>query len=276
MRRKYLTTPESIKKRITEGRGQGRGSEYEPWHRIQDVPSQGLATRILGWKTEREHHFLSKLELLFFFILEWSPTVQDIREQYPLSMNETLAIAQQLGVRHATDPHTNYPVVMTTDFLITIHRPISFGDTACTIKYSKALSSVRVMEKFEIERLYWKERGIKWGIVTEKDINPILARNVEWIHSYKDPHTLTPLTQKTINHIESNLSPKVVKENAPLCDLTNSCDEELGLPIGSSLMAVRYFIATRRWQINMSEPIQVSKRLLLTDIPEMSFHQMVG
>ena len=38
----------------------GQGANYNPWLHIQDVPSQGLASRIKGWKTRRVHHLLSE------------------------------------------------------------------------------------------------------------------------------------------------------------------------------------------------------------------------
>jgi TnsA endonuclease N terminal len=100
MKRKNLTTQKLIDKRNSEGRGQGRGSDYKPGLRIQDVPSQGLVTRVNGWKTNREHHLFSKLELHYFYILDWSSIVSDIREQFPLDLDETLAIAKQLGISH--------------------------------------------------------------------------------------------------------------------------------------------------------------------------------
>ena len=43
-----------IDRRLKEGRGQGRGAEYKPYLRVQDAPSQRLATRIGGWKTGDE------------------------------------------------------------------------------------------------------------------------------------------------------------------------------------------------------------------------------
>lgn len=66
------------------GRGKGTGASYLPWLRVQDVPSQGLSTRIEGWKTGRIHHFLSELELMYYLAVVWSILVMDIREQYPL------------------------------------------------------------------------------------------------------------------------------------------------------------------------------------------------
>jgi TnsA endonuclease N terminal len=133
-KRKRKTTKKQIEKRLKEGRGQGRRENYKPWLRIQDVGSIGLSTRIKGWKSNRIHQFLSKLELSYFYLLEWSKEVIDIREQFPLDLDETKAIAQELGVKHPTDPFTQEQVVMTTDFLITIKKPLSEQDVARTIK----------------------------------------------------------------------------------------------------------------------------------------------
>lgn len=259
--------PESIARRIAQGRGQGRGSEYTPWLFIWEVPSRGLSTRIFGWKTNREHHLLSKLELLFFYLLEWSLIVSDIREQYPLDLNETLAIAKQLGFRHPTNPRTRQPVVMTTDFLITIRKAMGIEERARTVKYAKDLSSLRVMEKFEIERLYWERRGISWGIVTEREINTTTATNIRWVHPYKDANALWPLTISTLVHVEDVLSYKVTKANIPIRDLVIKCDEELGLNEGSSLSVIRHLVATRVWQIDMGQPIQIGKRILFSSPP---------
>lgn len=263
VKRNRSTTEKLINKRISEGRGQGRGENYKPELYIQDVPSKGLVTRILGWKTNREHHLMSKLELLYFYLLEWFPTVLDIREQYPLDLNETVSIAEYLGIRHPVDPRTKHPVVMTTDFLITIRKPIDLDEKARTVKYAKDLADKRVMEKFEIERCYWKERNIDWGIVTEKEINHVMAGNVGWVHPYKDVAELKPLTNSTINRIESLITPRVLEENIPLREITDNCDNQLNLPSGSSLMVVRHLIANQIWKIDMKQPIQVPKRMIL-------------
>ena len=96
-----------IEKRIKEGRGSGRGNEYLPWLTIQDVSSNGLATRIDGWKCDRGHHVMSNLERDYLYILDWSDQVTDIREQFPLlPIEDTQAIADELGVPHPSDPKT--------------------------------------------------------------------------------------------------------------------------------------------------------------------------
>jgi hypothetical protein len=139
-KRRRNTTARSRERRRKEGRGLGSGKDYKPELRIQDVASIGLATRIFGWKTERIHHFMSKLECLFFYIVDWSAGVLDIREQFPLDLNETLAIAQQSGIRHPVDVKTKEPIT-TTDFVITVGNVIHNFDIARTIKYQNKLEA---------------------------------------------------------------------------------------------------------------------------------------
>ncbi|MGP7816533.1 TnsA endonuclease N-terminal domain-containing protein [Niallia sp. 01092] len=55
--------------------------------------------------------------------MEYSGFIVDIREQFPLlPIEETIIIAEELGIKHPTDPNTGEPVVMTTDFLVTVSK----------------------------------------------------------------------------------------------------------------------------------------------------------
>lgn len=276
-KRKRTTNQTVIDKRISDGRGQGRGGNYQPWLFIQDVPSQGLATRIKGWKTKRVHHFLSNLELSYFYVLEWSPIVFDIREQYPLlPLEETLAIAEQCSIPHPTDPKTKEPVVMTTDFLITVPRSIEVIEQARTVKTAKDLQSERTLEKLEIERRYWQCRDIDWGIVTEREIPEAIAKNVEWLHPFFEIEYLSFLSQYEIARITTALTLKIAKDNAPLADIAAEFDNLLGLEPGSSLSVSRHLLANRRWLVDMNRLIQPSKPLVLINAPSTESYQAAG
>src|SRR5437867_2669390 len=90
-----------IKKWIAEGRGQGHRREYKPWLAVQNVSSKGFVNRIRGVKTQRRHEFMSNLEASYFYLLDFSKSVTDVREQFPLlPIEETLAIAEQCGIKH--------------------------------------------------------------------------------------------------------------------------------------------------------------------------------
>jgi hypothetical protein len=96
-------TSSVIEQRIAEGRGKGTGADYNPGLHVQDVPTEGRAWRIKGWKTGRDHHLFCDLERDYFLIAHWSPKIIDIREQFPFPLETTLEIAKKVGIRHPTD-----------------------------------------------------------------------------------------------------------------------------------------------------------------------------
>jgi hypothetical protein len=54
-------------------------------------------TALKGWTTNRAHYLTGELAKPYFFLVEWSSVVTDIREHYPLfPLEETLAIAKDL------------------------------------------------------------------------------------------------------------------------------------------------------------------------------------
>lgn len=251
----------TIENRLKQGRGMGQGANYNPWLHIQDVPSQGLASRIKGWKTRRVHHLLSELETSYFYVLDWSLPVLDIREQFPLlPLEETLAIAEQCGVAYPADPRTKEPVVMTTDFVVTVRQSVGSIEQARTVKYAQDLQSKRNLEKLEIERCYWQRRNIDWGIVTEREVSKTLAENIKWLHPYLD---LNDLPQSDITRITMVMTPLVLQAKDSLADIAAICDDQLGFTPGLSLLVVRHLLANRFWQVNMVQPILPSERLVL-------------
>ncbi|AUN04855.1 heteromeric transposase endonuclease subunit TnsA [Clostridium botulinum] len=245
--------------RLKEGRGKGTGKEYKPWITVRDVPSKGICSEILGWKTNRIHHLLSKLEAKYFFSLEWSSIVIDIREQFPLidkngSCNETLRISENIGVKHPTIPATGVNNILTTDFVITLNIKNEIITVARTIKYEKDLSDLRTLEKFEIERLYWKKRKIDWKIITERDVNETLSYNVELIHNYLSLKGLNLPYAKVI-FIEKILRYELSNNIIGFANLSQKVDELIGEKPGTSLAVIKYLIANKVWELDMNEKI---------------------
>lgn len=264
-KRNRSTTQAVIDRRIQEGRGQGTGATYQPWLLVQDVPSKGLAHRIKGWKTKRVHHLFSNHERDYFYILEWSAFVQDIREQYPLlPLEETLTIAEENLIRHPVDPKTRQPIVMTTDFLVTVVRDGSPVNQARSVKPVNQLNKTRVLEKLELERLYWQKRDIDWGIVTEREIPQTIADNVRLLHGY---HSLAdrPLSTGDIDTIGTVLTRQVRAEESPLRDIAAECDQLLGYEPGTCLTVAYYLLANHHWNTDLNRPLDPGAALVLLD-----------
>lgn len=267
-----------IEKWIKEGRGTGVGPDYKPWLHIQDVSSLGRSTRLKGIKTGRQHEFLSDLERNYFYLTEYSDLVVDIREQFPLlPLEETIVIANELGIKHPTNPKNSEPIVMTTDFLITLDRGQGLMEVARTIKMKNELMKARVLEKFEIERMYWQRRDIDWGIVTEDEIPKIMARNISYIHNYYDIREFDAFSEMNGQYIEDlamALLHRILNTVESIRTITSVFDKELHLPLGSSLTLFYHLLARKVIKINLLEPINIEQPIVIESINEMKLKQV--
>ncbi|MBM7616168.1 TnsA endonuclease N-terminal domain-containing protein [Alkaliphilus hydrothermalis] len=262
-KRKRTITKNKMEKLIKEGRGQGTGEEYRPWLLIQDVPSLGRATRLKGIKTNRQHEFLSDIERDYFYFLEYSDNVLDIREQFPLlPVEETLLIAKESGIKHPVDPKTNDPVVMTTDFLVTTNINGKCIDVARTIKCQDDLMNKRVLEKFEIERRYWEKQGVDWGIVTEKEINKTLAQNISYVHTYYNIDEIDSLKSIASNHIRDlvlEYMKRLIDTKVSIREISSEFDNDLFLEKGTGIALFKHLIIRKAVEINLYEGLDVNK-----------------
>src|SRR5699024_12849558 len=118
----------------------------------------------------RQHELVSDLDLNYFYLTEFSDDVLDIREQFALlPQEETIVIAEELGIKHPADPKTGDPIVMSTDFLLTVGKGQGVFEVAHTISMKTELLQGRVLEKFEIEREYCERRGIGGGSAIDEE-----------------------------------------------------------------------------------------------------------
>ena len=252
-------TKEAILKRWKEGYGQGESSQYKPWLTIQDVPSNGQVNRPLGWKTGRVHHLMSLNELRYFYLLEWSPVVADIREQFPLwPYEETQDLARELGMRYPTPPGGGL-YVMTSDFRLTVE---GGKDVVRTVKEAGDLDDEATIIKLDIEREYWARRGVDWGILVAEDLPMPVVENIQWLHPHLTLHG-SSLDSEDVPAITRYLTSEVHGEQDSLATIARRCDDDLGLPPGSCLALARHLLASRQWQVDITARINPSRPIVL-------------
>lgn len=255
-KRSRSTGSSAIARRLAEGRGQGRGRNYRPWLLVQDVPSTGNASRVWSPITEREHHLMSNLERDYFLVAHAQKGLRDYREQFPLlPLEETMAIARGLGIDHPADPRTHEPIVMTSDFVLTIADEPGELNFAFAIKPAAQLSSSRVLEKLEVERIFWQSRKVDWSIVTERELPKILLRNMRWTFPCFQLPRFCDLAPHEVDRIRTTMEPAAVAGRQPLVEITSHCDAALGLKSGTALLLARYFIASQQWVVDLNQPI---------------------
>lgn len=262
-RRRMGVTFSDFPKYLAKGYGRGEGSLYQPLIHVQDFPSRGWRNREWGWKTGRQHDYFSSPELHYHYILDWFQTVLDFREQYPLTPETTLELAHSSGIRHPFDRKSGEPIIMTTDFLITLPQNVGSSNHARTIKLFKDLSSKRTIEKLELERRFWQTLGVDWRIVTECEIDLTIVKRIQWAYKFLPVSSLAPLTEDDVRLIAIPLTRLVISKSTPLSDTASTCDKQLGLSPGQSLAVARHLIASRQWLVNMAKPVHPLERLEL-------------
>ena len=188
VRARRFKTQADIDRYIAQGAGRGEGDTYQPWLRVQDVPSKGRSRKILGSKTGRLHHLLSDAEYYYLLLLEFSERVVDIREGFPIfPTQEAQKIAAELGIRYPRYKSTTLPFVMTTDFMVTIEENGRRRLAARTVKTDDELIEPtklkRRLELFELEKEILSSQGVDdWSIVTPNAIGESLTHNLKWLH----------------------------------------------------------------------------------------------
>lgn len=178
--------------KLKEKRGTGERENYKPWIKAREINSLGTTANIVDWKHGRTIELLSAGEEWYYYLLRWDDRVADIREQYPLPLEETVAIAHSLGVRHPKNEKTR----MTTDLLVTFEdgtlEAYSVKSTRKDadinlVKNLKERETVaRTAEKLLIEKVYWNNQGVKWRLVFKDELNPIEISNIRRVVVYYD------------------------------------------------------------------------------------------
>jgi hypothetical protein len=251
-KRRYGIDEGKIEKFLKEGRGQGHGMDYRPWLTIQDVSSLGLSSRILGCKTGRDHHLLSKGEAGLFLLLDWSDSVTDIREQYPLDRDETRRIASEIGVRHPVDAVSKTEIVMTTDFLVDVQSDSGNAQFARSVKIAVDLDDARTLEKQEVERRYWKMKGVDWGIVTDKELPVQRIKNLQWLHEL---YSLKDMTEPHPGYWDTRcvrfLTYLPQAAGMSVKQFVRLLEDTQGFAVGEALKILRHLAANKRITIDL-------------------------
>lgn len=146
--------------------------EYKPWIHIREVCSGNGRKHVVSdlKYPERKIHLLSDLELRVYYMLRQDEHVLELFEQYPLDLEKTLCLCEEMNIKHPVHPDTKHYCVMTTDFLAFVSINGIKGYRAYAVKTSSDLNDERVIEKLKLEQLYWNALNVPWSVITEQNV----------------------------------------------------------------------------------------------------------
>ena len=228
--------------------GIGQGSDYKPWLRVQDVKSIGHRSEIFGRKTQRIHHLLSSIESEFFYLSEFSDSVVDIREQFPiLPLNYTQKVSHLLGIKHPAHPKTKEPIIITTDFVLTVDNKQGSSFHAISIKPDDKSHKLRTLEKIDLERVCWELLDVRFSYYTGNEYTRNQGKNIEWATS---PFRETPtvFSEEQIDYVISilNLGQVLIE------DVCSHLISKNIVPHNDALSLIRLLIAEKYIDVDLN------------------------
>lgn len=261
-KRSRTWTNYKLQRYLNEGRGRGEGKEYIPWIKIQDFPSKGRATRVLGTKTKRVHNLLTDLQTKCFYIWEWDKQVIDIREHYPLiDLNEYIEL-DDIDLDLFRDKETGEVYVITTTFLLTVKESDgTINYYARSVKSKVELCKRTTMEKLEIERRYWEAKGIHWAIVTEDNVPELKAKNIEWIHGVMNQYKDYAVDETTIVELCVEFLDYASSFRESIKYLFNKFEGKNKLIEGTGVFIFKYLISVGLIEIDLNKEIDFNMKL---------------
>src|SRR5690606_17333984 len=111
----------------------------------------------------------------------------------------------------------------------------------------------RTVEKLEVERRYWAEKEYPWYLVTEREIPPVVFKNIQWFYpAQRDDEEGMELALQQIelyaHHFEKN-------PNKTIIAICKELDAAYDLLLGESLYEVRKLLAKRYFTFDIFIPI---------------------
>lgn len=229
----------------------GPCKDYKPLIGIVDFSSQGFRTSSYSWIAQRPLQLLSEGELnTNYYLHSGLRPVIAIFEQVAQPPQETRAIARELGVKHPAK--TGRDVIMSTDFLIVEEDGTGERRTAISYKQEESLTP-RVLEKLEIDRVYWTRRGVSWILMLDTELPQIVVRNMQILHGWYSESRITASTQ-TVHMIQAWVTPHL-ENGSVLRTLCSQCDHQLQLERGTTLGVVYHLMVRGEISVDLTKPI---------------------
>ncbi len=251
---RHKWTEKKIAEREKEGYGRGHGSDYTPWLLVTDFSSKGQSRRVPGLKTHRSHHLFSDVEYELFLACEWSRSVIDIREQFPLDRGLTQTIASELKIRHPYYPGTDVPTVMTVDLLLTVMQNGVKSLIALNAKRDDEAEDLKSLEKLEIQRTYFEQFEVPHHLIYHSQIPKQKVKNLGWIREAQlKPGEVEP-RQGFFAALAAGMGRELtgaINAKTSLASYCQSFDERHGLEFGTGLRVARMLIQERALMVNL-------------------------
>jgi hypothetical protein len=244
-RRRYVFDEAKTQRYLAEGRGTGEGATYQPWLKINDVPSIGRSHRPWSPKTQRKHHLLSDGEWKTFLQFESQEDVCDIWEQFPMDRFQTFKIALELGYRPAlTLDGTSY--VLTLDFIVIRRLANRRTLSAYSFKYCPETLPERQKQLHHIAAVFLDRAGVSFELVDETAFNDDFIRNYDSVRACHDLSNQVGYDPPLVHALGATLVSKIAAgANGTLLSGCHEISKECSVSAEAVFTVAKHLLARR-------------------------------
>ena len=228
-------------------------SRYVPALRAIRSFSRGYAQRVPDELTHRVIDLLSRHEFHAYLLYSWDrATYSNIREQFPLPLDLTRAIAAREGIRHPWNRDVKCDAVMTTDFVLSRR---SGGWLAVDVKEKEAIARKRTAQKLQIARAAFAEVGVEHVTITEADLPQEKIRNLRILRGLRRDGERAPVDPELAASTEGALRQLLAAGKLTIEDAASVVSQKNGVRVASICRFCLWLIANRTWQVDLGYPL---------------------
>ncbi len=244
------------KGRRKQGRGEGHGPDYSPWIKVGDYPSNvSFGSRFNGLVNGRPTNAMSLWESNLYLALERGE-LTDIRENYPLSLEETLVLASRLGFRHPVERKTGFPKALTVDYYTDARDEDGrLINKAYDVKQKSHLAFDSVMREITIKEIYFQDHDTLYKVITQRPCDSVLGKNLFLLRRHSRQY-LSVEHQREIRRMEKVLFKELANSREPYAHVCLRLDHKYGYCLGTCLSTVYYLVYHRYWMVDLTEEVR--------------------
>lgn len=106
--------------------------------------------------------------------------------------------------------------------------------------------------------------------MTNKDINDVRAKNIEWIHSAMTSDDYNGLSKDDFDELLDALLYRLIDNQQNIRKIISEFEKDYSLDAGVGLLLFKHLIAGKRIAFNMDKPINLNESGSSLRLPEIS------
>ncbi|WP_341318483.1 hypothetical protein WN982_25960 [Paraburkholderia sp. IMGN_8] len=253
--------PPYLRSRVRRGLGIGSRTSYRPWKNIQNSGTKGTVACVHGILVDRRYEILDDRARTYFFLIERSRHIADIRETWPiLDIDSTLRLSQKFKVNHPR--HDIFPEPLSVDFLITETGPADVRYRAVALVGCHHMS-IRDRRLKQVQQQWCNDHDIDWTLVDTSQLDRTVLDALRFVRAWYR-HRYVPDGRIADLFAENFMAQ--YQNNLVLDDLVELARKKLRIRADTALDLFRFCAWSHRIPVSLTDRIAKNRPVVLRKV----------